>query len=131
MKTMKNMPMGLVGTLALVLMLVFNSCEKNETVITPEFPELKNETRQAGETFDITFNANLEWSIKSSAAWCKFINGQFSEVTTSGKAGEHTLKVQISDANWNYQSDDVAELTLTLGEESQVIYKITLSLIHI
>lgn len=125
MKTMKNMPMGLVGTLALVLMLVFNSCEKNETVITPEFPELKNETRQAGETFDITFNANLEWSIKSSAAWCKFINGQFSEVTTSGKAGEHTLKVQISDANWNYQSDDVAELTLTLGEESQVIYKIT------
>lgn len=122
---MKNMPMRLIGALALVLMVVFNSCEKNETVITPEFPELKNETRQAGETFDITFNANLEWSIKSSAAWCKFINGQFSEVTTSGKAGEHTLKVQISDANWNYQSDDVAELTLTLGKESQVIYKIT------
>ena len=117
--------MRLIGALALVLMVVFNSCEKNETVITPEFPELKNETRQAGETFDITFNANLEWSIKSSAAWCKFINGQFSEVTTSGKAGEHTLKVQISDANWNYQSDDVAELTLTLGKESQVIYKIT------
>lgn len=125
MKTMKNMPMRLIGALAMVLMVAFNSCEKNETVITPEFPELKNETRQAGETFDITFNANLEWSIKSSAAWCKFINGQFSEVTTSGKAGEHTLKVQISNANWNYQSDDVAELTLTLGEESQVIYKIT------
>ena len=75
--------MRLIGALALVLMVAFNSCEKNETVITPEFPELKNETRQAGETFDITFNANLEWSIKSSAAWCKFINGQFSEVTTS------------------------------------------------
>ena len=44
---MKNMPMRLIGALALVLMVAFNSCEKNETVITPEFPELKNEKYEA------------------------------------------------------------------------------------
>lgn len=125
MKTMKNMPMKLIGALALVLMLAFNSCKEEETVITPVFPELKEISGQPGETFDITFSANLDWSMKSSAAWCKFVKGEFTETTASGNAGDQTLTVQISDDSWNYNTDDVSELTLTMGETSKVIYKIT------
>lgn len=125
MKRMKNMPMGLISVLALVLMLAFNSCKEDENVITPVFPELKEASGQPGDTLEIAFNANLDWSIQSTAAWCKFVNGEFTEATAFGKAGDQTLKVQISEANWNYQTDDLAELTLTIGEESQVIYKIT------
>ncbi len=125
MKTMKNMPMKLISVLALILMLAFNSCKEEEAVITPVFPELKEISGQPGETFDITFSANLDWSMKSSSAWCKFIRGEFTETTASGKAGDQTLTVQISDDSWNYDTDDVSELTLTMGETSKVIYKIT------
>lgn len=125
MKTMKNMPMRLIGALALVLMVAFNSCKKDEGVITPQFPELKEVTCEVNDELDITFNANLDWSIQSSAAWCKFV-GEFTEETTaSGKAGEQTLKIRVSDDSWNYQTEDVAELTLKMMDATQVIYKIT------
>lgn len=125
MKTMKNMSMVLFSTLALILTVAFNSCKEKENVVTPEFPELKEESHQPGENFDITFNANLEWSIQSDAAWCKFVNGEFTETTAFGQPGSQTLKIQISDENWNYNTDDVANLTLKMGDMSQVIYKIT------
>lgn len=125
MKTMKNMPMGLIGALALVLMVAFNSCKEDEGVITPVFPELKETSGQPGDTLEIAFSANLDWSIQSNAAWCKFVNGEFAEATSSGKAGEQSLKVAISDADWNYQTNDEAELKLTMMNMSQVIYKIT------
>lgn len=125
MKTMKNMSMVLISTLALILTLAFNSCKEDENVVTPVFPELKEVECQVNEELEITFSANLDWSIQSNAAWCKFVNGDFTETTASGKAGDQTLKIKVSDENWNYNTDDIAELTLKLGEESQVIYKIT------
>lgn len=128
MKTMKNIQIKIMSLLAMFFMLSLISCKEKETVITPEFPELKEETHQPGETIDIIFSANLDWTIKSSQAWCKFINGEFTETTASGKASDsNTLKVQITDEGWNYQSNDVAELTLTMMDMSQVIYKITRS----
>lgn len=125
MKTMKNMSMVLISTLALILTVAFNSCKEDENVVTPVFPELKEVECQVNEELEITFSANLDWSIQSNAAWCKFVNGDFTETTASGKAGDQTLKIKVSDENWNYNTDDIAELTLKLGEESQVIYKIT------
>ena len=122
---MKNMPMRLIGALALVLMVVFNSCKEDDGVITPVFPELKETSGQPGDTLEIAFNANLDWSILSSKGWCKFVNGEFAEATFSGKAGEQSLKVAISDADWNYQTNDEAELKLTMMDMSQVIYKVT------
>lgn len=125
MKTMKNMSMVLISTLALILTLAFNSCKEDENVVTPVFPELKEVECQVNEELEITFSANLDWSIQSNAAWCKFVNGDFTETTASGKAGDQTLKIKVSDENWNYQTSDVAELTLKMMDMSQVIYKIT------
>ena len=76
-------------------------------------------------SLDITFSANLDWTLESDAGWCRFVNGEIKETTASGKAGDQTLKVEISDASWNYTSADVAQITLFMASQKQVIYKIT------
>ena len=123
--------------LALSAVAVLAGCKDDEEVVTPQFPDLKEQTVTLTETtdengnnvfsasLDITFSANLDWTLKSDAAWCRFVNGEFKETTASGKAGDQTLKVEISDASWNYTSADVAQITLSMASQEQVIYKIT------
>lgn len=127
MKTMKNiLSMKLMSLLVMFVMVAFSSCTEDEDgVVEPTFPELKELSGEVGQTLDIAFTANVDWKLTSSAAWCKFVNGDFLETTASGKAGDQTLKVQISDESLNYETDDVAELSLTMGDKTQVIYKIT------
>ena len=123
--------------LALSAVAVLAGCKDDEEVVTPQFPDLKEQTVTLTETtdengnnvfsasLDITFSANLDWTLKSDAAWCRFVNGEFKETTASGKAGDQTLKVEISDESWNYTSADVAQITLSMASQEQVIYKIT------
>lgn len=126
MKTLRKYANGFFAAFAMMAMVAFNSCtDEEETVITPEFPELKEVKYQVGEMPEITFSANLDWTLTSNAAWCKIVDGEFRPVSVSGKAGNQTLQIEISDESWNYNSDDVAELTLKMGEQSQVIYKVT------
>ena len=125
---MKNLKKVLVG------------CKDDEEVVTPQFPDLKEQTVTLTETtdengnnvfsasLDITFSANLDWTLKSDAAWCRFVNGEFKEGTASGKAGDQTLKIEISpDDGWDYTIANVAQITLSMGGKKQVIYKITVS----
>lgn len=109
------------------VMVAFSSCTEDEDgVVEPTFPELKELSGNVGQILDLTFSANVDWTMKSNVAWCKFVNGEFLESTASGKAGDQTLKVQIlSDESWNSETEDVAELSLTMGETTQVVYKIT------
>lgn len=128
MKTMKNiLSMKLMSLLVMCVMVAFSSCTEDEDgVVEPTFPELKELSGNVGQILDLTFSANVDWTMKSNVAWCKFVNGEFLESTASGKAGDQTLKVQIlSDESWNSETEDVAELSLTMGETTQVVYKIT------
>lgn len=123
--------------LALSAVAVLAGCKDDEEVVTPQFPDLKEQTVTLTKTtdengnnvfsasLDITFSANLDWTLESDAAWCRFVNGEIKETTASGKAGDQTLKVEISDASWNYTSADVAQITLFMASQKQVIYKIT------
>ena len=137
MKNLKKMSVKFYLMLALSAVAVLAGCKDDEEVVTPQFPDLKEQTVTLTETtdengnnvfsasLDITFSANLDWTLKSDAAWCRFVNGEFKETTASGKAGDQTLKVEISDASWNYTSADVAQITLSMASQEQVIYKIT------
>lgn len=125
MENLNKISMKLFLMLAIMASVAFTGCEEEGDVATPQFPELKEVAATVGESLDITFSANLDWTIKSDAAWCKFVNGEFKETTASGKAGDQILKVEISDESWNYTSDDVAQITLTMGSLEQVIYKVT------
>lgn len=137
MKNLKKMSVKFYLMLALSAVTVLAGCKDDEEVVTPQFPDLKEQTVTLTETtdengnnvfsasLDITFSANLDWTLKSDAAWCRFVNGEIKETTASGKAGDQTLKVDISDAGWNYTSADVAQITLSMASQKQVIYKIT------
>ena len=137
MKNLKKMSVKFYLMLALSAVAVLVGCKDDEEVVTPQFPDLKEQTVTLTETtdengnnvfsasLDITFSANLDWTLKSDAAWCRFVNGEIKETTASGKAGDQTLKVEISDASWNYTSADVAQITLSMASQEQVIYKIT------
>lgn len=137
MKNLKKMSVKFYLMLALSAVAVLAGCKDDEEVVTPQFPDLKEQTVTLTETtdengnnvfsasLDITFSANLDWTLKSDAGWCRFVNGEIKETTASGKAGDQTLKVEISDAGWNYTSADVAQITLSMASQKQVIYKIT------
>ena len=109
----------------IVAIVVMAGCKEDETTITPQFPELTERTVSVCETFDISFSTNLDWNIKSDRIWCNFKNGDFMETTASGKAGEQTLSIEISDESWNNASADVAQITLVMAGKEQVIYNIT------
>ena len=137
MKNLKKMSVKFYLMLALSAVAVLAGCKDDEEVVTPQFPDLKEQTVTLTETtdengnnvfsasLDITFSANLDWTLKSDAAWCRFVNGEFKETTASGKAGDQTWKVAICDASWSYTSADVAQITLSMASQEQVIYKIT------
>lgn len=137
MKNLKKMSVKFYLMLALSAVAVLAGCKDDEEVVTPQFPDLKEQTVTLTETtdengnnvfsasLDITFSANLDWTLESDAGWCRFVNGEIKETTASGKAGDQTLKVDISDASWNYTSADVAQITLFMASQKQVIYKIT------
>lgn len=127
---MKTLNINLNSLLVSVFMLMamfLVGCEKDtENPVAPIFPELTDIPCSAGETKEITFEANMDWTLTSSAAWCKFVSGDFKETTISGKEGSNTVKVEISDFGQNYSTDDVAEIKLKYGDnEQKVIAKFT------
>ncbi|WP_285820709.1 DUF5003 domain-containing protein [Bacteroides acidifaciens] len=124
---LKNISWSLIIS-AMMCMVAFASCsddEKEDVNIT--FPELKEETHVVGDEIEISFNAPVDWQLTSKAAWCKFVNGDFEDATTSGKAGDQTVTAKILGDGQDYINDNTTEIVLKMGDKEQVIYKITRS----
>lgn len=128
MKALNLKSMSWIMALAMMFIVSFTGCSDDDGEdggpIAPVFPELKETNCGANETTEISFEANLDWEISSNAGWVKFINGEISESIMSGKAGKQTIKIAVSADGQNYNDDAIAEITLKMGEKSQVIYKI-------
>lgn len=127
MKITELKSMSLIMVLAMMIMTAFTACsdddnEGNKTVV---FPELANISSAAGETTELSFEASTDWELSSNAGWCKFQNGEFLESLIYGKAGKQTVTIMTSADGQNYNEDAVAEITLKMGNASQVIYKVT------
>lgn len=127
MKITELKSMSLIMVLAMMIMTAFTACsdddnEGNKTVV---FPELANISSTAGETTELSFEASADWELSSNAGWCKFQNGEFLESLIYGKAGKQTVTIMTSADGQNYNEDAVAEITLKMGNASQVIYKVT------
>ena len=87
---------------------------------TPIFPEVTTLAGKAGDTLTLQFGANLDWQLTTNGLWCQFNNGLFD---LSGTKGEQEVKIAITDANQGF-SVDSAEITLKMGQQSQVIAKV-------
>lgn len=117
-----------IMALAVMLVVSFTSCSSDsDETVTPVFPNLQEMTGIAGKTVEISFEANLDWELSSNKGWCKIKDGEFTQSNLKGKPGKYTYTVELSTADQSYDQDDVAELKLTMGGSSQVIYKITRS----
>ena len=78
MKNLKKMSVKFYLMLALSAVAVLAGCKDDEEVVTPQFPELKEQTVTLTETtdengnnvfsasLDITFSANLDWTLQAS-----------------------------------------------------------------
>lgn len=126
MKAFDLKSMSWLMALAMMFALSFTSCSDDDEndAIVPIFPELKEINCGANETVNISFEANLDWELSSNASWCKFVNGEFSETSMQGKAGSQTISITASADGQNYNDDAIAEITLTMNKQSQVIYKV-------
>lgn len=100
------------------------SCSENEkeVVVEPEFPEeeVVSSVTPNGETV-LTFSANMNWEVTSSAIWCKFANGSTS---MKGEAGDISLSLTITEDAWSVE-ESVVEITLKMGSEEKVIARYT------
>lgn len=129
MKALNLKSMSWIMALAMMFIVSFTGCSDDDGENTPgekiEFPTLQEATCNADGTITISFKATVDWKLTSNAGWCKFVDGEFTQSSITGKADEQTITAKISGDGQNYSDDNVAEITLTLGEKEQVIYKIT------
>lgn len=129
MKALNLKSMSWIMALAMMFIVSFTGCSDDDGENTPgekiEIPTLQEATCNADGTITISFKATVDWKLTSNAGWCKFVDGEFTQSSITGKAGEQTITAKISGDGQNYSDDNVAEITLTLGEKEQVIYKIT------
>lgn len=130
MKALNLKSMSWIMVLAMMFIVSFSGCsdDNDETENggnKVEFPALQETTLNADGTLQISFKANADWKLTSTAGWCKFVNGDFTESTISGKAGEQTITAKVSGDGQNYTDDHVAEIKLAMDGKEEVIYKIT------
>lgn len=109
--------------LLVALLFVSVSCsDSKDEAVVPEFPEKEvvSSVTPNGETI-LTFSANMNWEVTSSAIWCKFANGSTS---MKGEAGDISLSLTITEDAWSVE-ESVVEITLKMGGEEKVIAKYT------
>ena len=105
------------------------SCLKNQETLKPVFPENKVvKTLFAGESTDIEFEANQNWTLKvqgeGAGNYFGIIDEGIMETSVSGKAGHQTVTVGFS-ADEDLDVDRVCSVILTMGGESKEIALIT------
>lgn len=129
MKTLNEMiGWAMAWTAMLALALTTESCSdsgEDDGPSSVSFPEKTSVTVNAGEEKTLTFSADANWTLTSSASWCRFVDGDFVETTISGGAGDQSVVIRVTDANQNYETDDVAEITMKMGDKTQVIYEVS------
>ncbi|MGN1216052.1 MAG: hypothetical protein ACI4TJ_07390 [Candidatus Cryptobacteroides sp.] len=104
------------------------SC-KNEEIIEPVFPgTVVEKTMSPGETIDLKFNANLDWTLKVSGEGAGNYFGIFDdgmlETSVSGAAGNQVVKVGFTE-DVEFDCDRVCTVTLTMKETSKDIAILT------
>lgn len=114
--------------IGLLMTICLSACsDDDDDTVAPIFPEKQNIVCNAGETKEFTFTANTNWSLASSAIWCKFQTNDMEEFVVSGTAGTQTVTIIATDDNQKVDNISVAKLELTMGGQTIVIGEVTRS----
>ena len=110
--------------MALVSVTLFTACSSDDDdAVNPVFPQVQTIAGAAGDELDFTFDANENWSLASSAIWCKLVQGENDAFVLNGTAGKQTLKVKIT-ADDASKDMSVAQLFLTMGGQKVAIAEV-------
>lgn len=118
------------GGLFIGLLMTFSlaACsDDDDDTVTPVFPEKQNIVCNAGQTKEFTFTTNTNWSLTSSAIWCKFKKNDTEEHAVSGTAGSQTVTIVATEDDQKVDNISVAKLELTMGGQTIVIGEVTRS----
>lgn len=116
--------------IGLIMAFCVSACgDDDDNTVTPKFPEKQTIVCNAGETKEFTFEANTNWSLTSSAIWCKFEKDGMDEFILSGEAGKQTVTITVTDDDQKVDNISVAKLELTMGGQTIVIGEVTRSAI--
>lgn len=110
------------------LSLTISSCAPEEEIITPQFPTLVEASVEAGETFKMTIEPNMDWRVNiptEQFTYFKLLleNGK-KDIVQRGKAGKHEIQVVV-DEQTEFDNSRVCEVSLTMGDQTQVIARLT------
>ena len=111
--------------MALISVTLFTACSSDDDdAVNPVFPQVQTIAGAAGDELDFTFDANENWSLASSAIWCKLAQGENADAfVLNGTAGKQTLKVKIT-ADDASKDMSVAQLFLTMGGQKVAIAEV-------
>ena len=111
--------------MALVSVTLFTACSSDDDdAVNPVFPQVQTIAGAAGDELDFTFDANENWSLASSAIWCKLVQGENADAfVLNGTAGKQTIKVKIT-ADDASKDMSVAQLFLTMGGQKVAIAEV-------
>ena len=114
--------------MALVSVCMFTACSSDDDdAVAPVFPQVQKLAGEAGDELDFTFEANTNWSLASSAIWCKMEQGENTDAfVLNGQAGKQTIKVKLTDDDAS-KDLSVAQLVLTMGSQKAAIAEVTRS----
>ncbi len=109
----------------LVSVCMFTACSSDDDdAVTPVFPEVQTIAGAAGDTKSFSFEANENWSLSSSAIWCKVQKeGEDAAFVVNGTAGKQTLNVFITSDDAS-KDMSVAQLFLTMGGQKVAIAQV-------
>ena len=109
-----------------VLAFTMGACSDDDEEVVVEFPQMQELFCNVGETVSLTFNAQTDWQLTSSAVWCKFAAGDEDVFALSGAAGNQTITVKADDEAYGHEAA-TANITLTMGMKKAVVAKVTRS----
>ncbi len=114
-----------LALMALVSVCMFTACSSDDDdAVTPVFPEVQTIAGAAGDVKEFSFEANENWSLSSSAIWCKIQkDNDDAAFVVNGTAGKQTMKVVITDDDAS-KDMSVAQLFLTMGGQKVAIAQV-------
>lgn len=104
------------------------SCDPAESTPDPVFPDFVEKTVAAGETVELSFSANQDWTVSIPAAeagtYFRLTDGSTKSFAVKGEAGDHTVSVVVI-GEQDFENHELT-VSMTMGDRTEDIAKITL-----
>ena len=124
MKIDRILQSGLLFCLAIFAACSSDNDEQPQT--PPTFPEKQTFSIPAGETLQVSFDAEREWRMTSDMAWVRFLAGDPAEEMpiASGPAGTNTVTLLMKTDGHRF-AEETALLNMTMANVSQTVFEVT------